>query len=474
MAILLDDADLTAWYNQLNTIRQKQNISLGTVSVPNVYKTKALSSTLNTFFNQINALKTNEYLQHAYGWNEWTAGIGDGVQPKEKIVSSLKTTIENQLDNLSLVCGNCIVTNRTSTSNSKTLNNQGGRMSFSTTKTTNTTVTTFDQGGGMSFSTTSFSPTTRFSDEGRMSFGTTATTNTTVTTFNHGGRMFFGTTSNNRSTFNHGGQMSFGTSSFAEEENRRGGTTTFGTTDFTRSPNNRDGRAGFSQSFFNNTSNQRCSFTARVSFSQTFNATRVDKLDNCYKAGFLPNTKFATTSGATFGAYTGYRTNSAGGCSERPTTTFGTSSFAQTRNTNDGTTTFRTTSFDETPKSHGGRMSFGTASYGNTPNQHGGAMSFSTTKTTNTTVTTFEHNGRMSFSTTSFDKTRNNHGGRMFFGTTATTNTTITTFDHGGKMSFSTSAFTHDIITTNVTKNMSFQVKDSTTAGQVVNSKIVN
>ena len=130
MAILLDDADLTAWYNQLNTIRQKQNISLGTVSVPSVYKTKALSSTLNTFFDQINALKSNEYLQHAYGWNEWTAGIGDGIQPKEKIVSSLKTTIENQLDNLSLVCGNCIVTNRTSTSNSKTANNKDGQYNY--------------------------------------------------------------------------------------------------------------------------------------------------------------------------------------------------------------------------------------------------------------------------------------------------------------------------------------------------------
>lgn len=395
MAILLKDTDLTNWYNELNTIRQKTNIALGTVTVPSVDKTKALSSTINTFFNQINALKTNEYLQHAYGWDTWTAAIGDGVQSKEKIVSSLKDAIENQLDNLSLVCGNCIVTNRTQTDYAKTYNNHGGRMSF----------------------------------------GTTATTNTTVTRFDHGGRMSFVTTSFANSQNNHGGSMSFGTSSFTDRTNNRDGRTTFGTSSFTRSNNNRDGTAGFNRSSHSNTSNQRCSFTARPGCNHTFNTTRDDVLDGNRRTGFLPNRRFNTTSGASFARWTGNSTDARGGNSIRDTTTFGTSSFTERTNDRSGTTTFGTSSFTDRRNSHGGSMSFVTTSHTRTPNNHGGAMSFSTTHTTNTTITTFDHNGRMSFGT---------------------------------------SSFSHNPITTNVTKNMSFQVKDSTAAGQVTNTKIVN
>lgn len=395
MAILLNDTDLTNWYNELNTIRQKTNIALGTVTVPNVDKTKALSSTINTFFNQINALKTNEYLQHAYGWDTWTTAIGDGVQPKEKIISSLKDTIENQLDNLSLVCGNCIVTNRTQTDYAKTYNNHGGRMLF----------------------------------------GTTATTNTTVTRFDHGGRMSFGTTSFENRNNSHGGSMSFGTTSFSERKNDRDGRTTFGTSSFTRSRNSRDGTAGFNRSSHSNTSNQRCSFTARPSCNHTFNSTRDDVLDGNRRTGFLPNRRCRTTSGASFGRWTGNSTDARGGNSIRDTTTFGTSSFTERTNDRGGTTTFGTSSFTDRRNSHGGSMSFVTTSHTRTPNNHGGAMSF---------------------------------------GTTSTTNTTITTFDHNGRMSFGTSSFSHNPITTNVTKNMSFQVKDSTAAGQVTNTKIVN
>lgn len=474
MAILLKDTDLTNWYNELNTIRQKTNIALGTVTVPSVDKTKALSSTINTFFNQINALKTNEYLQHAYGWDTWTAAIGDGVQSKEKIVSSLKDAIENQLDNLSLVCGNCIVTNKTRTDYAKTFNNHGGRMSFGTTATTNTTVTRFNHDGRMSFGTTSFEN-RQNSHGGRMSFGTTATTNTTVTRFDHGGGMSFGTASFANSQNNHGGGMSFGTRSFSERQNDRDGRTTFGTSSFTRSKNSRDGTAGFNRSSHSNTSNQRCSFTARPSCDQTFNTTRDDVLDGNRRTGFLPNRRFSTTSGASFARWTGNSTDARGGNSIRDTTTFGTSSFTERTNDRGGTTSFGTSSFTDRRNSHGGRMSFVTTSHTRTPNNHGGRLVFSTTHTTNTTITTFDHNGKMSFGTASFSPdTQNNHGGGMSFSTTHTTNTTTTTFDHNGRMSFGTSSFSHNPVTTNVTKNMSFQVKDSTAAGQVTNTKIVN
>ena len=66
MSSKLSFTDINEWYTSLNTLRNKENISLGVVSVPNLNQKQVRATDINDYINKLNALRTNEYFKRKY------------------------------------------------------------------------------------------------------------------------------------------------------------------------------------------------------------------------------------------------------------------------------------------------------------------------------------------------------------------------------------------------------------------------
>lgn len=109
MSSKLSFTDINEWYTSLNTLRNKENISLGAISVPNLNQKQARATDINDYINKLNALRTNEYFKHADWININT------VSSQDQIRSILKENINNEITNLNKVCAKYSVTSSNST-----------------------------------------------------------------------------------------------------------------------------------------------------------------------------------------------------------------------------------------------------------------------------------------------------------------------------------------------------------------------
>ena len=109
MSSKLSFTDINEWYTSLNTLRNKENISLGTISVPNLNQKQARATDINDYINKLNALRTNEYFKHA----DWISI--STVSSSEQIRDILKENINGEITNLNKVCANYSVTSGDST-----------------------------------------------------------------------------------------------------------------------------------------------------------------------------------------------------------------------------------------------------------------------------------------------------------------------------------------------------------------------
>lgn len=109
MSSKLSFTDINEWYTSLNTLRNKENISLGAISVPNLNQKQARATDINDYINKLNALRTNEYFKHA----DWISI--STVSSSEQIRDILKENINGEITNLNKVCANYSVTTRDST-----------------------------------------------------------------------------------------------------------------------------------------------------------------------------------------------------------------------------------------------------------------------------------------------------------------------------------------------------------------------
>lgn len=104
MSSKLSFTDINAWYTSLNTLRNKENISLGSVSAPNLNERQVRATDINDYINKLNALRTNEYFRHA----DWISI--STVSSSEQIRDILKENINGEITNLNKVCANYSVT----------------------------------------------------------------------------------------------------------------------------------------------------------------------------------------------------------------------------------------------------------------------------------------------------------------------------------------------------------------------------
>lgn len=109
MSSKLSFTDINEWYTSLNTLRNKENISLGAISIPNLNQKQARAIDINDYINKLNALRTNEYFKHADWININT------VSSSEQIRNILKENINGEITNLNKVCADYSVTTSDST-----------------------------------------------------------------------------------------------------------------------------------------------------------------------------------------------------------------------------------------------------------------------------------------------------------------------------------------------------------------------
>lgn len=109
MSSKLSFTDINAWYTSLNTLRNKKNISLGSVSAPNLNERQVRATDINDYINKLNALRTNEYFRHA----DWISI--STVSSSEQIRDILKENINGEITNLNKVCADYSVTTSDST-----------------------------------------------------------------------------------------------------------------------------------------------------------------------------------------------------------------------------------------------------------------------------------------------------------------------------------------------------------------------
>lgn len=109
MSSKLSFTDINAWYTSLNTLRNKKNISLGSVSAPNLNERQVRATDINDYINKLNALRTNEYFRHA----DWISI--STVSSNEQIRDILKENINGEITNLNKVCADYSVTTSDST-----------------------------------------------------------------------------------------------------------------------------------------------------------------------------------------------------------------------------------------------------------------------------------------------------------------------------------------------------------------------
>lgn len=140
MSSKLSFTDINAWYTSLNTLQNKENISLGSVSVPNLNERQVRATDINDYINKLNALRTNEYFRYA----DWISI--STVSSKDQIRDILKEDINTEITNLNKVCANYSVTSGNSTCSTNSTNNDS--------TCTTSTCTTFNNSASCSTNST--------------------------------------------------------------------------------------------------------------------------------------------------------------------------------------------------------------------------------------------------------------------------------------------------------------------------------
>ena len=109
MSSKLSFTDINSWYTSLNTLKNKENINLGSETAPNLNERQVRATDINDYINKLNALRTNEYFRHA----DWISI--STVSSSEQIRDILKENINTEITNLDKVCANYSVTTSNST-----------------------------------------------------------------------------------------------------------------------------------------------------------------------------------------------------------------------------------------------------------------------------------------------------------------------------------------------------------------------
>lgn len=100
---LLDSSQITNWYNKINNIRNKPNIELGSISVPNYTNLKSTANQINQLISEITNLYSNEYLNYANQDTDLNEVIANNL-----IKSQTISEIDARLLFLSKICANYI------------------------------------------------------------------------------------------------------------------------------------------------------------------------------------------------------------------------------------------------------------------------------------------------------------------------------------------------------------------------------
>lgn len=109
MSSKLSFTDINSWYTSLNTLKNKENINLGSETAPNLNERQVRATDINDYINKLNALRTNEYFRYA----DWVSI--NTVSSSEQIRDILKENINTEITNLDKVCANYSVTSGDST-----------------------------------------------------------------------------------------------------------------------------------------------------------------------------------------------------------------------------------------------------------------------------------------------------------------------------------------------------------------------
>ena len=116
MSSKLSFTDINSWYTSLNTLKNKENINLGSETAPNLNQRQVRATDINDYINKLNALRTNEYFKHA----DWISI--STVSSSEQIRDILKENINGEITNLNKVCANYSVTSGDSTCSTNSTN----------------------------------------------------------------------------------------------------------------------------------------------------------------------------------------------------------------------------------------------------------------------------------------------------------------------------------------------------------------
>lgn len=116
MSSKLSFTDINSWYTSLNTLKNKENINLGSETAPNLNERQVRATDINDYINKLNALRTNEYFRHA----DWISI--STVSSSEQIRDILKENINTEITNLDKVCANYSVTTSNSTCSTQDCN----------------------------------------------------------------------------------------------------------------------------------------------------------------------------------------------------------------------------------------------------------------------------------------------------------------------------------------------------------------
>ena len=116
MSSKLSFTDINSWYTSLNTLKNKENINLGSETAPNLNERQVRATDINDYINKLNALRTNEYFRHA----DWISI--NTVSSSEQIRDILKENINTEITNLYKVCANYSVTSGDSTCSTNSTN----------------------------------------------------------------------------------------------------------------------------------------------------------------------------------------------------------------------------------------------------------------------------------------------------------------------------------------------------------------
>lgn len=123
-------SDLTSWYTRINNIRNKTNISLGSITVPSVQSSAATAAQYNAVVSQIKSLYTNNYLSFA----DQTSTLNT-VSSGTLMQAAAVNNVDTRLTSLEKICGNCTTSvNSTCSTNNTTTNSttSNSTLSFST------------------------------------------------------------------------------------------------------------------------------------------------------------------------------------------------------------------------------------------------------------------------------------------------------------------------------------------------------